>query len=66
MKVATDEEIMAFEKEVADLKNDLHCANTEGSNDSFKLKRRIEELEYVLHAAEEDAEAQKKLAAELG
>ncbi|XP_019773275.2 mitotic spindle assembly checkpoint protein MAD1 [Dendroctonus ponderosae] len=65
LKVASDEEIMALEKEIADLKNDSHCANTEGSIESFKLKRKIEELQYVLHAAEADAEVQKKLAAEL-
>ncbi|KAF7277840.1 hypothetical protein GWI33_009097 [Rhynchophorus ferrugineus] len=65
VKTSNDTKISVLESEVATLKDKSQTAELEDSVESSALKRTILELQTVLQAAQEDAEAQKKLASEL-
>lgn len=66
LKVKTCEQIQKLEKTLEDFKEETRVLEQEQRDAVPKLERKIVELETMLEAAEEDAEAQKKLAAELG
>lgn len=65
IKIITDAKISKLESELANLKDESKTAELEDSVESYALKRKLLELETVLQAAQEDAEAQKKLSSEL-
>lgn len=66
LKTSSEKKIMLLDNEVAELKEHSQTASSTGNSEICKLQQNIRELEGMLQAAEEDANAQKKLAAELG
>lgn len=66
LKSKASDDINALEKSVHELKEEVSDNEVRENEVVPKLQRRIAELETMLEAAEDDAEAQKKLAAELG
>lgn len=66
LKIKTGEQIQKLEKTLEDVKEETRVQEQEQRDAVPKLERKIVELETMLEAAEEDAEAQKKLAEELG
>ncbi|XP_023016891.2 mitotic arrest-deficient 1 [Leptinotarsa decemlineata] len=65
MKLKTSEKIEDLEKSMEEMKEESRIAESDENGIIPGLERRIAELENMLEAAEEDAEAQKKLAEEL-
>lgn len=66
LKLTTEEQISTLESDMENLKEESQSAALEDSIETSKLKRKVAELETILQAAQEDAEAQKRLASELG
>lgn len=62
----SSDDINALEKSLHELKEEASENEALENEVVPKLQRRIAELETMLEAAEEDAEAQKKLASEMG
>ncbi|XP_050299505.1 mitotic spindle assembly checkpoint protein MAD1 [Anthonomus grandis grandis] len=62
LKHTTEEKTSELIREVQNLKDQSATSLLEDSVESAKIKRRILELETILQAAQEDADAQKKLA----
>ncbi|CAG9821072.1 unnamed protein product [Phaedon cochleariae] len=65
LKIRSNEEIETLEKSIEDMKEETRHMESEENGIVSGLERRITQLETMLEAAEEDAEAQKKLADEL-
>ncbi|KAG5897303.1 hypothetical protein JTB14_011466 [Gonioctena quinquepunctata] len=65
LKLKTGEQIENLERSLEDMKEESRIMESEENGLVPGLERRIAELETMLEAAEEDAEAQKKLAEEL-
>nr|CAH7713945.1 unnamed protein product [Callosobruchus chinensis] len=65
LKMQTSEQIEKLEKTVEEFKEESRQIMSEEHSAVPKLERKIAALETMLEAAQEDAEAQKKLAAEL-
>nr|CAI5865444.1 unnamed protein product [Callosobruchus analis] len=65
LKMKTSEQIEKLEKTVEDFKEESRQLMSEEHSAVPKLERKIAALETMLEAAQEDAEAQKKLATEL-
>lgn len=66
LKLSSRENENALEKSIHELKEEAKQIEAHENEVVPILQRRIAELETMLEAAEEDAESQKKLAAELG
>lgn len=66
LKLKCSGEVNDLEKTIDDLKQHNNQRETHENEVIPNLKRQISELKTMLIAAEEDAEAQKKLATELG
>lgn len=66
LKIKTCEQVEKLEKTVEECKEESRQIESEENSIIPGLERKITELETMLEAAEEDAEAQKKLAVELG
>ncbi|KAJ8962809.1 hypothetical protein NQ318_001209 [Aromia moschata] len=65
LKIKTSEQVEKLEKSLEEFKEESRQIEFEENSIIPGLERKISELETMLEAAEEDAEAQKKLAAEL-
>ncbi|CAG9834259.1 unnamed protein product [Diabrotica balteata] len=66
LKVTTSEEVQKLESSLLDIKEESRQMESEENGIVPSLERKIRELETMLEAAEQDAEAHKKLADELG
>lgn len=66
LKQNTNKRIEELEKCFNELKEKSESDSNQKDEAILNLNQKITELEVVLHAAEEDAEAQKKLSKELG
>lgn len=66
LKLTTDTRIEELEKNLSELKSDTAVEGDLKKEELLNLTRKIDELQVVLEAAQEDAEAHKKLTAELG
>ncbi|CAH1126285.1 unnamed protein product [Ceutorhynchus assimilis] len=66
LKVASAYQINALESEIGALKDESQASKFEDGIESSEMKRKIIELETILQAAQEDAEAQRNLVIELG
>lgn len=66
MKVQKDEEIQELEKSLSEMKEESRLFDGEENTEIVSLNRRLAELQMMLDAAEQDADAQKKLVLELG
>ncbi|XP_028154002.1 mitotic spindle assembly checkpoint protein MAD1 isoform X2 [Diabrotica virgifera virgifera] len=66
LKITTSEEVQKLESSLLDVKEESRQMESEENGIVPTLERKIRELETMLEAAEEDAEAHKKLADELG
>lgn len=66
LKLANDSRTEDLEKSLTEIKEESRYFEGQESIEVSRLNRRIVELESVLQAAEEDGEAHKKLALELG
>lgn len=66
LKLKSRENENSFEKSLHELREEAKQIEAHENEIVPKLQRKISELETMLEAAEEDAEAQKKLAADLG
>ncbi|XP_063921477.1 mitotic spindle assembly checkpoint protein MAD1 [Zophobas morio] len=65
LKVRKDEEIEELEKSLTEMKEESRLFDGEENAEIILLNRKLAELQMMLDAAEEDAEAQKKLVLEL-
>ncbi|KAH0815712.1 hypothetical protein GEV33_007078 [Tenebrio molitor] len=61
LKVRKDEEIEELEKSLSEMKEESRLYDGEENAEIITLNRKLAELQIMLDAAEEDAEAQKKL-----
>jgi hypothetical protein len=66
LKVRKDEEIEELEKSLSEMKEESRLYDGEENAEIITLNRKLAELQIMLDAAEEDAEAQKKLVHEFG
>lgn len=66
MKLQADRRIEELEKCMADLKNETVDTSSHTKNETQLLQQQVKKLEMLLEAAQNDAQAHKRLSAELG